>query len=57
MKDYAVKKNREQASKFGKEELFSKYKTIYAATSALKSGEIAQGSAFKKVTAEIFFSK
>ncbi len=57
VKEYAVKKNREQAAKFEKRELFKKYKAIYEATSALKSGELAQGSAFKKVTAEIFFGK
>ncbi len=55
LKEYAVKKNREQASKFSKKELFEHYQKIYQAVSRIKSGEITPDSALKKVIAGLFF--
>ncbi len=55
MKEYAVKKNREQASKFSKKELFGHYQNVYQAVSRIKSGEITPDSAMKKVVAGLFF--
>jgi DNA polymerase III delta subunit len=55
LKEYAVKKNREQASKFSKKELFEHYQKIYQAVSRIKSGEITPNSALKKVIAGLFF--
>lgn len=55
IKEYAAKKNREQAAKFPKGELFRCYENVYDAISAIKCGELTPPSALKSVTARIFF--
>ena len=55
IKEYAAKKNREQAAKFAKEELLLLYDAVYGAISAIKCGELTPPSALKMVTARLFF--
>ncbi len=55
LKEFAVKKNREQAAKFQKEELLGYYRRLYTATQQVKCGELTPASALKTVTAGIFF--
>ncbi|MBR2320690.1 MAG: DNA polymerase III subunit delta [Clostridia bacterium] len=55
IKEYAARKNREQAAKFGKEFLLELYNATYGAISAIKCGEITPASALKTVTAKLFF--
>ena len=55
LKEYAVKKNREQAAKFTKEELLEYYNAVFHAISALKCGELTPAGALKFVTAKLFF--
>lgn len=55
MNPYAVKKNREQAGKFGAERLAFLYESVFLAISGFKCGELTQSSALKLVTAKIFF--
>ncbi len=55
VKEYAVKKNREQAARFKKESLFAVYQNVYQAVSGIKSGEITPDSALKKVIVSVFF--
>ncbi len=55
MKEFAVKKSREQAGKFTKEQLLSYYERLYRAISDVKCGERTPASALKTVTAGIFF--
>lgn len=55
IKEYAVKKNREQAAKFKKTELLERYACVYEAVCAVKCGELTPYSAFSTVTAKIFF--
>ena len=55
IKEYAARKNREQAAKFGKELLLELYNATYGAISAIKCGEITPASALKTVTAKLFF--
>ena len=55
LKEYAVKKNREQAAKFTKEELLEYYNTVYGAICSLKCGELTPSGALKTVTAKLFF--
>ncbi len=55
LKEYAVKKNMEQARKFSKGELFKLYECVYGAISKIKCGEITPDSALKTVTATLFF--
>lgn len=55
IKEYAARKNREQAAKFGKETLLELYNATYGAISAIKCGEITPASALKMVTAKLFF--
>jgi hypothetical protein len=50
-----VKKNREQAEKFTKEEILEYYNTVFNAISALKCGEITPSGALKAITAKLFF--
>ena len=57
IKEYAAKKNREQVAKFGKETLFFLYENAYGAISDVKCGKITPPSAFKRVTATLFFAK
>ena len=55
IKEYAARKNREQAAKFGKESLLELYNATYGAISAIKCGEVTPASALKTVTARLFF--
>ena len=55
MKEYAVKKSREQAAGFPEGELLRCYSDVYRAVCAIKSGELTPASALKKVTAGLFF--
>lgn len=55
IKEYAARKNREQAAKFGKGLLLELYNATYGAISAIKCGEITPASALKTVTAKLFF--
>ncbi len=57
LKEYAVKKNREQAGKFTKQELLGFYDATYGAVSAVKCGELTPSAALKSVTAKLFFTK
>lgn len=57
IKEYAAKKNREQAAKFNKEELLLLYNAVYGAISDIKCGELTPPSALKMVTARLFFGK
>ena len=55
IKEYAAKKNREQAAKFTKEELLDLYNEVFGAISGIKCGELSPSSALKSVTAKLFF--
>lgn len=55
IKEYAARKNREQAAKFGKDKLLTFYEAVYGAISGIKCGKLAPASAFKTVTAKLFF--
>ncbi len=55
IKEYAAKKNREQASKFTKEELMGFYNAVYGAVSDVKCGVKTPSAALKAVTAKLFF--
>ncbi|MBE7078519.1 MAG: DNA polymerase III subunit delta [Clostridiales bacterium] len=57
MKEYPVKKNREQAAKFTKTGLLSAYQTVYGAISGIKCGELTSDAALKSVTMQLFFEK
>ena len=54
LKEFAVKKNREQAAKFTGEELFAYYDAIFQSVSAIKCGELTPNAALKQITARIF---
>ncbi len=56
LKEYAVKKNREQAAKFTKEQLLGYYDAVYGAISGIKCGELTPSAAMKAVTAKLFFA-
>ena len=56
IKEYAAKKNREQAAKFQKGELLGVYNAVYGAISDVKCGKITPPSALKTVTAKLFFA-
>lgn len=55
VKEYVVKKNREQAKKFQDGQLFAVYESVYNAISDVKCGKITADSALKSVTARLFF--
>ena len=57
IKEYAAKKNREQAAKFTKDGLLSLYEGIYGMISGIKCGEWTPSAALKTVTARLFFEK
>lgn len=57
MKEYPVKKNREQAAKFTKTGLLSAYQAVYGAISGIKCGELTPDAALKSVTMQLFFEK
>lgn len=54
-KEFAIRKRREQAARFGKGEVLFCYERIYDAISRIKCGELTPSSALKTVTAQIFF--
>ena len=55
MKEFAVRKNKDQAAKFSAEALLGYYSSVYDAISAIKRGEVTPTAAVKAVTAKIFF--
>ena len=55
IKEFAAKKNREQAAKLGKKRVESLYKSVYGAISDIKCGKTTPNSALKTVTAKLFF--
>ncbi len=55
IKEYAAKKNREQASKFGKNKLLEIYDGIYGALSSVKCGKLTPQAALKTVSTQLFF--
>jgi DNA polymerase III delta subunit len=55
LREFAVKKNREQAKSFGRERLAYLYESVFEAISGFKCGELTQNAALKLVTAKIFF--
>lgn len=57
MKEYAVKKSREQARRFSREALKGHYDALYSALAAARAGEITFPSALKTAIAKIFFKK
>ena len=57
IKEYAARKNREQAAKFTKEELFSLYETTYSALNGMRGGLLTPDGAMKTVTMKLFFGK
>ncbi len=57
LKEYAMKKRREQAKKFAPDVLFALYNGIFQAISDIKCGKLTPSSALKRVTAELFFKK
>lgn len=57
IKEYAAKKNREQAAKFGKDALLALYNDVYQAISDIKCGVLTPSAALKTVTAKLFFKK
>ena len=57
IKEYAARKNREQAAKFGKERLLGLYNAVYGAISDIKCGIVTPPSALKAVTAKLFFEQ
>ena len=57
IKEYAAKKNREQAAKFPKGALWNMYRVIYSAISDIKCGVVTPAAALKTVTARLFFGK
>ena len=57
MKEFVVRKNKEQALKFSPERLLAYYDGVYNAISAIKCGELTPTAAIKAVTARIFFKE
>ena len=55
IKEYAAKKNREQAAKFGKEKTYAIYEGIYGALGDVKCGKRTPAAAWKVVSARLFF--
>ncbi len=57
IKEYAAKKNREQAKKYGRETVFALYEKTYAALNGIRGGEFTPDGAMKRVTMELFFGE
>jgi DNA polymerase-3 subunit delta len=57
IKEYAAKKNREQAAKFQKGALLEMYRVVYGAISDIKCGVVTPSAALKTVTARLFFGE
>ncbi|MBQ8323392.1 MAG: DNA polymerase III subunit delta [Clostridia bacterium] len=56
IKEYAAKKNREQAAKFSTNELLRIYGDVYTAIGDIKCGKLTPQSALKTATARLFFA-
>ncbi len=56
MKEFVVRKNKDQAMKFSPDALLGYYGAVYDAIAAIKCGEITPAAAIKAVTAKIFFA-
>ena len=56
LKEFAVRKNREQASGLTSSQLLKIYGDIYGAISEIKCGKLTPSSALKKVIAVLFFA-
>ncbi len=56
LKEYAVKKNREQAAKFKKGELLARYQAVYDAVCGIKCGELTPEGALIATVGKIFFA-
>lgn len=57
LKEFAVRKNKDQAGKFSVEELLRYYTDIYEVISAIKCGELTPAAAIKTAVAQIFFQR
>ena len=55
IKEYAAKKNREQAAKFTKEQLLFLYEAVYGAISDVKCGKLTPTAAWNATLARLFF--
>ncbi len=55
MKEFAVRKNKDQAIKFSPDALLRYYSGVYETIAAVKSGELTPTAAVKWVTAQVFF--
>ena len=55
IKEYAARKNREQAAKFTKQGLLDTYQAVYEAVSGIKGGLLTPSSALKMATMRLFF--
>ena len=55
IKEYAAKKNREQAAKFTKEQLLFLYEAVYGAISDVKCGKLTPTAAWNTTLARLFF--
>ncbi len=55
IKPYAVQKNREAASRLGKEKVKALYERLYALSAGARSGEYTKSGALLAATAKIFF--
>lgn len=57
MKEYAVKKTREQAGRFSEKALKGYYDAFYSALAGVRAGEITLSAALKTAISKIFFEK
>lgn len=57
IKEYAAKKNREQAAKFSKDRLLSLYETVYGALNGIRGGAFSPDGAMKSVAMKLFFEE
>ncbi|MBE7093463.1 MAG: DNA polymerase III subunit delta [Clostridiales bacterium] len=57
MKEFVVRKNKEQSTKFSPEALLRYYTGVYDAIAAVKCGELTPTAAVKWVTAQVFFKQ
>ncbi len=57
LKEFAVKKRREQALQIGKEILLQTYENLYGAITGIKSGKMTPESALKTAILRLFFGK
>jgi hypothetical protein len=57
IKEYAARKNREQAAKFTKQGLLDTYQAVYEAVSGIKGGMLTPSGALKMATMRLFFGE